>query len=90
VVELAKALARIPSVARVDLLTRLIRDPTVDKSYGEPEERLVLPPMGPLRADPGQEGDMTGAFIVRLPCGPTDVYLRCWMEGTASKHALTC
>lgn len=40
VVELAKALGRIPSVARVDLLTRLICDPKVDKSYGVAEERL--------------------------------------------------
>lgn len=35
VVEVAKALARIPSVARVDLLTRQICDPAVDASYGE-------------------------------------------------------
>lgn len=50
VVELAKALAQFPSVARVDLLTRLIKDPAVDASYGEPEERLNLPPLPPASA----------------------------------------
>lgn len=51
-VELAKALARIPSVSRVDLLTRMISDPKVDPSYGQPEERLRLdgPPPTPSSA----------------------------------------
>lgn len=64
-VELAKALAQHPAVHRVDLLTRLIQDPSVDASYGEPEECLWAGP------EPS-----SGAFIVRLPFGPTDKYLR--------------
>ena len=35
-VELARALAQHPAVYRVDLLTRLIQDPNVDSTYGEP------------------------------------------------------
>ena len=42
VVELAKSLACIPSVARVDLLTRLITDPKVADSYGVLEERMQV------------------------------------------------
>ncbi|KAF5837580.1 hypothetical protein DUNSADRAFT_4151 [Dunaliella salina] len=77
VVEVAKALARIPSVARVDLLTRRICDPSVDASYGQPEEALKLPPMGNQPAvESGADGGMGGAYIVRLPCGPTNVYLK--------------
>ncbi|MEW5317912.1 MAG: hypothetical protein WDW38_009174 [Sanguina aurantia] len=139
VVELAKALARIPSVSRVDLLTRMISDPKVDPSYSQPEERLRLdgPPPTPSsgatprastsfsaaaaataaaaaaaafaeplrnhtvglldaavsilgggrgRGEGGEasgcwEGELefvepTGAFIVRLPAGPSEVYLR--------------
>ena len=64
-VELARALAQHPAVYRVDLLTRLIKDPKVDKSYGEPVECLMR-----------SEGELGGAYIVRLPCGPQDVYLR--------------
>ena len=64
-VELARALAQHPAVYRVDLLTRLIKDPKVDKSYGEPVECLMQ-----------SEGELGGAYIVRLPCGPQDVYLR--------------
>ncbi|KAI3435641.1 hypothetical protein D9Q98_001699 [Chlorella vulgaris] len=64
VVELAKALALHPSVFRVDLLTRLIKDPSVDASYGEPEECLVK-----------GRGSLGGAFIVRLPCGPPTKYV---------------
>lgn len=76
-VEVAKALARIPSVARVDLLTRRIYDPLVDASYGMPEEPLKLPPMGNQPAlESGADGSMGGAYIVRLPCGPSHVYLR--------------
>ncbi|KAI8477407.1 MAG: hypothetical protein J3K34DRAFT_515747 [Monoraphidium minutum] len=65
VVELAKALSRHPAVHRVDLLTRLIRDPAVDASYGEPEEALA-----------GGGGTLGGARIVRIACGPTDQYIR--------------
>lgn len=66
VVELARALAKHPAVYRVDLLTRLIKDPAVDASYGEPVE-CILP----------SEGKLGGAYIVRLPCGDPNVYLRC-------------
>lgn len=65
VVELAKALSRHPGVHRVDLLTRLILDPKVDSSYGQPEECI----------QPG-DGDTGGAYIVRIPCGPSKTYLR--------------
>lgn len=65
VVELARALAQHPAVYRVDLLTRLIKDPKVDSSYGVPEE-CIMP----------SEGSLGGAYIIRLPCGPADVYLR--------------
>lgn len=41
VVELARALGRHPAVARVDLLTRQIVDPTVSEDYGEPAEQLA-------------------------------------------------
>lgn len=64
--ELAKALSRHPAVHRVDLLTRLIRDPKVAPSYGELEEALTE-----------QEGEMGGAYICRIKCGPVDKYLRC-------------
>jgi hypothetical protein len=63
VVELAKAMGRFPSVARVDLLTRLICDPSVDKSYGVPEERLQLP--GP----PGEAKPTASALGTPLPSG---------------------
>jgi sucrose-phosphate synthase len=66
VVELAKALSRHPAVHRVDLLTRLVRDPKVDASYGVLEEPLTEP-----------EGQMGGAYIARIPCGPVNTYLRC-------------
>ncbi len=55
VVELAKALAAHPRVARVDLLTRQVNDPKVDESYAAPEEplaakaRIVRIPCGPCR-----------------------------------------
>src|SRR5690606_34094063 len=41
VVELARALGRHPAVERVDLLTRLIRDPAVDDDYAQPAEQLA-------------------------------------------------
>ena len=65
-VELARALARHPAVYRVDLLTRLIEDPKVSPDYGQSEECIFK----------AEEGDMGGAYIVRLPCGPRHVYLR--------------
>eukprot|EP01025_Chloroclados_australasicus_P020334 TRINITY_DN2143_c0_g2_i1.p1 TRINITY_DN2143_c0_g2~~TRINITY_DN2143_c0_g2_i1.p1 ORF type:complete len:1092 (+),score=166.59 TRINITY_DN2143_c0_g2_i1:189-3464(+) len=65
VVELARALAQHPAVFRVELLTRLIKDPKVSPDYGEAEECLLK-----------GEGDSGGAFIVRLPCGPVDKYVR--------------
>ncbi|KAK9919093.1 hypothetical protein WJX75_009336 [Coccomyxa subellipsoidea] len=67
VVELARALAQHPAVFRVDLLTRLIQDPAVDPTYGEPEEVLWKAP---------DDHGMGGAYIVRLPCGPPKTYLR--------------
>ena len=44
VVELTRALAGRPEVARVDLITRQISDPKVDAGYAEPEE--ILAPKG--------------------------------------------
>ena len=67
-VELASALAKHPAVYRVDLLTRLIKDPKVAKSYGQEEECILKPESA--------ENDLGGAYIVRLACGPTDQYLR--------------
>ncbi|KAL6771420.1 hypothetical protein ACKKBG_A26295 [Auxenochlorella protothecoides x Auxenochlorella symbiontica] len=65
VVELTKAMALHPAVHRVELLTRQITDPGVDASYGVEEECLAR-----------GAGDTGGAFIVRLPCGPPDEYVR--------------
>jgi sucrose-phosphate synthase len=65
VVELANALSRHPAVHRVDLLTRLIRDPKVAPSYGELEE-----PLGE------RVGELGGAYISRIKCGPVNTYLR--------------
>ncbi|KAK9809313.1 hypothetical protein WJX73_004061 [Symbiochloris irregularis] len=67
VVELARALAQHPVVYRVDLLTRLIKDPQVDKEYGQSEECLY-------RSE--QSGSLGGAYIVRLPAGKPEVYIR--------------
>ncbi|CAI5457682.1 unnamed protein product [Closterium sp. Yama58-4] len=73
VVEIARALASMPQVYRVDLLTRQIVAPGVDWSYGEPSEMLSS-----LRYDPDGliAGESAGAYIIRLPCGPRDQYLR--------------
>lgn len=68
VVELASALAKHPAVYRVDLLTRLIKDPKVAKSYGQEEECILKPE--------NAENDLGGAYIVRLACGPVDQYIR--------------
>lgn len=65
VVELARALADMEGVIRVDLLTRQIACPDVDYGYGEPIEMLSSPPEG---------SGSCGAYIVRIPCGPRDKY----------------
>ena len=55
VVELARALADLPEVAQVDLLTRQVIDPKVSPDYAQPEEvlspkaRIVRLPCGPRR-----------------------------------------
>lgn len=66
VVELARALANMKGVHRVDLLTRQIACPDVDSSYGEPIEMLSCPTDG---------FGSCGAYIIRLPCGPRDKYI---------------
>ncbi|CAM8995866.1 unnamed protein product [Rhodiola kirilowii] len=66
VVELARALANTKGVYRVDLLTRQIASSEVDSSYGEPIEMLSCPPDG---------SGSSGAYIIRLPCGPNDKYI---------------
>ncbi|CAI5519431.1 unnamed protein product [Closterium sp. Naga37s-1] len=73
VVEIARALACMPQVYRVDLLTRQIVAPGVDWSYGEPSEIISS-----LRYDPDGmiAGESAGAYIICLPCGPRDQYLR--------------
>lgn len=40
VLELARALVKNPQVARVDLMTRLVKDPRVDEDYAQPLESL--------------------------------------------------
>eukprot|EP00262_Sarcandra_glabra_P008117 TRINITY_DN2133_c0_g1_i1.p1 TRINITY_DN2133_c0_g1~~TRINITY_DN2133_c0_g1_i1.p1 ORF type:complete len:1060 (+),score=199.25 TRINITY_DN2133_c0_g1_i1:75-3254(+) len=72
VVELARALGTMPGVYRVDLLTRQISAPDVDWSYGEPTEMLTT------RSSEGfmhEVGESSGAYIVRIPCGPKDKYI---------------
>lgn len=55
VVELAKALAKHNKVGKVDLLTRLIDDPSLSPDYAQPEERfdegarIVRMPCGPKK-----------------------------------------
>ena len=72
-VELARALAQHPAVYRVELMTRLIQDPAVDASYGQPSEVLWRPP--------GEDDSgLGGAHLTRLPCGPSDTYLRCTLS----------
>ncbi|KAK9288201.1 hypothetical protein L1049_016650 [Liquidambar formosana] len=73
VVELSRALARMPGVYRVDLFTRQISSSEVDWSYGEPTEMLTA---GPEDADATDVGESSGAYIVRIPFGPRDQYLR--------------
>lgn len=71
VVEFAKALAKLPEVYRVDLLTRQICSSEVDSSYGEPTEMLTD------GSSDGEEevGQSGGAYIIRIPCGPKEKYL---------------
>nr|XP_010929745.1 LOW QUALITY PROTEIN: probable sucrose-phosphate synthase 2 [Elaeis guineensis] len=71
VVELARALSMMPGVYRVDLFTRQISSPEVDWSYGEPTEMLTS---GSYEAD--GTGESAGAYIIRIPCGPRNKYLR--------------
>jgi hypothetical protein len=59
-----------PEVYRVDLLTRQICDPEVDWSYGEPTEMLS----SGTNYD-GEGGESSGAYIVRIPCGPRLILL---------------
>ncbi|KAL6498384.1 sporulation-specific protein 4 [Orobanche hederae] len=66
VVELARALANMESVYRVDLLTRQIASPDVDSTYGEPTEMLSCPFHG---------FGSSGAYIIRIPCGPPHKYI---------------
>ncbi|KAI3868755.1 hypothetical protein MKW98_008840 [Papaver atlanticum] len=70
VVELARALASMPGVYRVDLLTRQVSGPDVDWTYGEPAE--MLPPRG---SEDHELGESSGAYIVRIPFGPRDKYI---------------
>ena len=56
VVDLARALARHPDVAQVDLITRRILDPAVGPDYG-----IIREPLGD-----------DGARIIRLECGPEE------------------
>ncbi|CAG7879143.1 unnamed protein product [Brassica rapa] len=72
VVELARALASMPGVYRVDLLTRQVTAPDVDSSYSEPTEML-----NPLDTDSTEQehGESSGAYIVRIPFGPKDKYV---------------
>jgi sucrose-phosphate synthase len=64
VIELARALAKHPGVAQVDLLTRQIFDSKVDDIYAEHIEELS-----------DSSADSGNARIVRIPCGPRR-YLR--------------
>ncbi|KAH7664119.1 Sucrose-phosphate synthase plant protein [Dioscorea alata] len=73
VVELARALSMMPGVYRVDLFTRQITSPDVDWSYGEPTEMLTS---GSYDAEGNDAGESAGAYIIRIPCGPRDKYLR--------------
>lgn len=70
VVELARALAKMPGVYRVDLFTRQVASPEVDWSYGEPTEMLTA------GSDDSDVGESSGAYIIRIPFGPRDKYLR--------------
>nr|DAD23989.1 TPA_asm: hypothetical protein HUJ06_025452 [Nelumbo nucifera] len=73
VVELARALATMPGVYRVDLFTRQVSSPDVDWSYGEPTEMLTP---GPEDEEENDVGESSGAYIIRIPFGSRDKYLR--------------
>eukprot|EP00253_Pinus_taeda_P019443 PITA_19443 len=62
-----------PAVYRVDLLTRQISSPDVDWNYGEPTEMLSS---GSYDVDGHCGGESSGAYIIRIPCGPRDQYIR--------------
>ncbi|GFQ05797.1 probable sucrose-phosphate synthase 4 [Phtheirospermum japonicum] len=66
VVELARSLANMEGVHRVDLLTRQITSPDVDSTYAEPIEMLSCPSDG---------FGSCGAYIIRIPCGPHHKYI---------------
>jgi sucrose-phosphate synthase len=51
-------------VHRIDLLTRLILDPSVDESYSVEEEQIGL-----------GSGKLGGAYIIRVMAGDSAVYL---------------
>lgn len=72
VVELARALGSMPGVYRVDLLTRQVSAPDVDWSYGEPTEMLNPREANEFKDDMGES---SGAYIVRIPFGPKDMYV---------------
>lgn len=55
VVELARALAESPGVARVDLLTRRVSDPQLTADYAEPTE-ILGPKARIIRIEAGPEG----------------------------------
>ena len=67
VVELARALAHMPQVYRVDLLTRQICSEDVHWTYGEPTEMLGSKSYG---TEEQHIGESSGAYIVRIPFGP--------------------
>lgn len=71
VVELARELSMMPGMYRVDLFTRQISSPDVDWSYGEPTEMLTSGSY-----DEDGIGESSGAYIIRIPCGPRNKYLR--------------
>ncbi|KAH0905618.1 hypothetical protein HID58_037445 [Brassica napus] len=73
VVELARALARMPGVYRVDLFTRQICSSEVDWSYAEPTEMLTTASAEDCDGD--ETGESSGAYIIRIPFGPRDKYL---------------
>jgi sucrose-phosphate synthase len=70
-VELARALSTMPGVYRVDLFTRQVASSDVDWSYAEPTEMLTS---GTYESE--GLGESAGAYIIRIPCGPRDKYLR--------------
>lgn len=72
VVELARALASMPGVYRVDLLTRQVASSEVDWSYGEPTEMLSPHNSNNLT---DEIGESSGAYIIRIPFGPKDKYI---------------